>query len=169
VFLGPYSASLCPSNVLLAVFCQALDRAEASGKVGPALQAIDDAWMQSAQLKTYGEAVADALRASNMPEGEKSRKLERWLSQADKLPNQEARVLAAELGVEVFWDWDLPRTREGFYRFQGSTKACIARGIGKSVCPSAVCSAFRPSQPVVRGEAPLCMSVPVRSCACDSV
>ncbi|GAQ84562.1 isocitrate lyase [Klebsormidium nitens] len=108
---------------------QALDDAEASGKVGAALQAVDDAWMQSAQLKTYGETVADALRASNMPEGEKARKLDRWLSQSDKLSVFDARVLANELGVEVFWDWNLPRTREGFYRFRGSTKACIARGV----------------------------------------
>jgi isocitrate lyase len=28
----------------------------------------------------------------------------------------------------VFWDWNLPRTREGFYRFRGSVAAAVVRG-----------------------------------------
>jgi isocitrate lyase len=28
----------------------------------------------------------------------------------------------------LFWDWDLPRTREGFYRFRGSVDAAVVRG-----------------------------------------
>ena len=30
--------------------------------------------------------------------------------------------------TDLFWDWDLPRTREGFYRFQGSVTAAVVRG-----------------------------------------
>lgn len=30
--------------------------------------------------------------------------------------------------TDLFWDWDLPRTREGFYRFQGSVAAAVVRG-----------------------------------------
>jgi isocitrate lyase len=42
----------------------------------------------------------------------------------------EARRLAAKAGVEdAFFDWDLPRTREGYYRFDGGIRACVARGI----------------------------------------
>ena len=45
------------------------------------------------------------------------------------LSNEQGRELAAKLGVtDLFWDWDLPRTREGFYRFQGSVTAAVVRG-----------------------------------------
>lgn len=37
-----------------------------------------------------------------------------------QLTNREARVIAKEIcGGEVKWDWDLPRTKEGYYHFQG--------------------------------------------------
>ena len=41
-----------------------------------------------------------------------------------------ARKLAGKLGVEkVFLDWDLPRTREGYYRSEGGIRPCVARGL----------------------------------------
>lgn len=55
-----------------------------------------------------------------------------WMNYAsyDKcLSNEQGREIAERLGlVNLFWDWDLPRTREVFYRFQGYVKAAIVRG-----------------------------------------
>lgn len=63
---------------------------------------------------------------------EKTRRLNEWMnhSKFEKcLSNEEARDVAAKLGLQnLFWDWDLPRTREGFYRFKGSVDAAILRG-----------------------------------------
>lgn len=108
---------------------EVLTAAQAAGKSGGELQAIEDQWMASADLRLYSDAVGDAIRRTNINEGEKSRRLDHWFAQVDNLPHGQAKELALKLGAgDVFWDWDLPRTREGFYRFQGSTKACIARG-----------------------------------------
>jgi isocitrate lyase len=42
---------------------------------------------------------------------------------------EQGREIAERLGLNnLFWDWDLPRTREGFYRFRGSVDAAIVRG-----------------------------------------
>lgn len=36
------------------------------------------------------------------------------------LSNREARAVAKEIvGEEVGWDWDLPRTKEGYYHYRG--------------------------------------------------
>lgn len=36
------------------------------------------------------------------------------------ITNREARVIAKEIaGSEVKWDWDLPRTKEGYYHYKG--------------------------------------------------
>ncbi|KAI8854747.1 Pyruvate/Phosphoenolpyruvate kinase-like domain-containing protein [Chytridium lagenaria] len=43
--------------------------------------------------------------------------------------NAEARLLAKAHGVDPFWDWDAPRVREGYYRYEGGTKACTSRAI----------------------------------------
>ncbi|KAF8094079.1 hypothetical protein N665_0370s0014 [Sinapis alba] len=104
----------------------------AVGKNGPALQAIEDQWLSSARLMTFSDAVVEALKRMNLSENEKSRKVNEWLNHAryeNCLSNEQGRELAAKLGVtDLFWDWDLPRTREGFYRFQGSVTAAVVRG-----------------------------------------
>ncbi|EOA31852.1 hypothetical protein CARUB_v10015079mg [Capsella rubella] len=104
----------------------------AVGKNGPALQSIEDQWISSAGLMTFSEAVLQALKRMNLNENEKSRRVNEWLSHAryeNCLSNEQGRELAAKLGVtDLFWDWDLPRTREGFYRFQGSVEAAVVRG-----------------------------------------
>ncbi|KAG2317443.1 hypothetical protein Bca52824_020565 [Brassica carinata] len=73
---------------------------------------------------TFSDAVVEALKRMDLSENEKSRRVNEWLHAMQLKPQ-----LAAKLGVaELFWDWDLPRTREGFYRFQGSVTAAVVRG-----------------------------------------
>ncbi|CAM8953064.1 unnamed protein product [Rhodiola kirilowii] len=109
-----------------------LAQAMAAGKTGAELQAIEDNWIATAQLKTFSECVADALKRMNLGEDEKRRRLNDWAnySSFDKcMSNEKGREMAERLGLNnLFWDWDLPRTREGFYRFQGSVNAAIVRG-----------------------------------------
>jgi isocitrate lyase len=39
------------------------------------------------------------------------------------LTNREARVIAKDIiGSEVKWDWDLPRTKEGYYHYKGGNE-----------------------------------------------
>lgn len=109
---------------------QVLDEATKAGKVGLELQAVEDAWLSKASLCLYSEAVAAEIQKLSISQQEKSRRLSLWNTKVTQLSHQDAIDLASNLGAgSVFWDWDLPRTREGFYRFQGSTEACIARAI----------------------------------------
>nr|CAD1819171.1 unnamed protein product [Ananas comosus var. bracteatus] len=107
--------------------------ATAFGKNGAELQAIEDEWLTTAQLKTFSDCVKDAIIAVNhVSNDEKLRKLNEWsnYSSFDKcLSIERGREIAERLGVKnVFWDCDLPRTREGFYRFKGSVAAAVVRG-----------------------------------------
>lgn len=96
--------------------------AQAAGKVGDDLQAVEDNWVKNAGIKLYRNAVADALKAKGKPVAD-------WLSKSEFLSNPEARQLAKSLGVDIYWDWDLPRTREGYYRYQGGTRCAINRAV----------------------------------------
>ncbi|KAH7295724.1 hypothetical protein KP509_27G062400 [Ceratopteris richardii] len=107
-----------------------LNEATAAGKSGAELQAIEDSWMAKANLRLFKDVVADKIRLMAISEAEKKRRLDEWFGKVDTLSYYEARAMGERLGAgNVFWDWDLPRTREGFYRFQGGTHAAIARGI----------------------------------------
>ncbi|XP_068334373.1 isocitrate lyase [Pyrus communis] len=109
-----------------------LAEAMAAGKTGAELQAIEDNWTSMAQLKTFSECVTDAIKAMNLGEHENRRRLSEWMSYSSPekcLSNEQAREIAEKLGLKnLFWDWDLPRTREGFYRFKGSLMAAVVRG-----------------------------------------
>ncbi|WCJ37585.1 Isocitrate lyase [Euphorbia peplus] len=102
-----------------------------NGKTGAELQALEDNWIAMAKLKTFSECVMDAIKNMNVGEDEKSRKMNEWMncSSYDKcLSYEQGREIAERLGVNnLFWDWDLPRTREGFYRFNGSVMAAVVR------------------------------------------
>ncbi|KAH8484207.1 hypothetical protein H0E87_028587 [Populus deltoides] len=109
-----------------------LAEAVAAGKTGAELQAIEDNWLAMAQLKTFSECVMDTIKSTNIGEYEKRKRLNEWTNHSsyDKcLSIEQGREIAERLGLNnLFWDWDLPRTREGFYRFRGSVDAAIVRG-----------------------------------------
>lgn len=109
-----------------------LSEAMTAGKNGADLQSIEDNWLSMAKLKTFSDCVVDAIKESNANEIEKRRRLNEWMNHSsfDKcVSNEQAREIAERLGLpNLFWDWDLPRTREGFYRFKGSVMAAVVRG-----------------------------------------
>lgn len=116
--VGATNPNLEPLSVVMT-------RAEQEGKSGAALQAVEDEWISKAGLKRYGTAVADVLIQAG-----KRKQAEEFLSKIHFKSNTEARAIAKnEYGVEIFWDWDLPRVREGLYRYEGGTEAATSRAI----------------------------------------
>jgi isocitrate lyase len=104
-----------------------LQRAEASGVQGAALQKVEDDWVAKAGLKRYGVAVADELKKIN-----KGALADKFLAEIRFKSNADARAIAKSYGVEIYWDWDACRVREGLYRYEGGTEAAISRSIAFS-------------------------------------
>ncbi|KAJ3193101.1 Isocitrate lyase [Irineochytrium annulatum] len=113
------------TNPSLRPLAEVMDAAQAAGKLGAALAKVEDDWIASAGLKLYSAAVAEALLSSTNPRKEALAK--EFESRAATMSNPEARKLAKSMGVDPFWDWDSPRVREGYFRYEGGTKACVAR------------------------------------------
>jgi len=119
--LGATNAGIQPLNDLMIA-------AEAAGKNGPDLQAIEDAWNEKAGLKLFDEAVADTINAG--VHVNKAQLLKEYTSQSKGKSNSEARAIAKGLtGVDVHFDWDSPRTREGYYRYRGGCSCAVNRAI----------------------------------------
>jgi isocitrate lyase len=93
------------------------------------LTAIRQVWAEKAGLKTYAEAVAEAIPARLQSKGKLSLSVEQWRKFANSVSYAEARERAKSLGIEIFWDWDLPRTPEGFYQVTGGRDMAVARGL----------------------------------------
>ncbi len=93
------------------------------------LAGIRQVWADKARLMTFADAVAESMEAGRKSKGKSTMSVDRWKKLANGLSNAEARERAKSLGVEVFWDWDLPRTPEGFYVISGGRDMAIARGL----------------------------------------
>lgn len=105
-----------------------------STNIEPLLDAISDryleAWQAAAGLETYGEAVADAMTFLTS-EGESfDMTVEEWNAFAKKASHWEARQRAAELGIQVTWDCELPKTPEGYYQIRNGIGYAIAKSLG---------------------------------------
>lgn len=118
---GSTNPNLQPLNDLMVA-------AEAAGKNGDDLQAIEDAWVKQANLKLFSEAVIDSINAG--VHVNKKELIEQFKKQSAGKSNAEARAIAKGLtGVDVYFDWDAARTREGYYRYQGGCETAINRAI----------------------------------------
>jgi isocitrate lyase len=120
--LGTTNPKLQPLNELLIAGLNA-------GKTGSELQAIEDEWTVSSGLKTFAEAAIQAIQAANLGPRTKA-VIAKFTADVKGKSNPEARAIARGiLGTEVFWDWDNPRTREGYYRLQGGIECGINRAV----------------------------------------
>lgn len=106
---------------------EVLDKAQSENRSGDELSRIEEDWTREANLKTYPQAIYDVIKDSNKPN--KEQLLREWNDRAYGLSHKDAKKLAKSWGIEIFWDCDLPRTREGYYRYQGGTKCAINRAV----------------------------------------
>jgi isocitrate lyase len=119
--LGSTNPNLQPLNDLMIA-------AEQAGKTGAELQAIEDKWTEQAGLKLFNEAVIDTINAG--VHINKKELAAQFLKDVKGKSNAEARAIAKAItGVDIHWDWDSPRTREGYYRLKGGCDCAINRAI----------------------------------------
>jgi isocitrate lyase len=103
---------------------ETLYRMELQGVSGEKIAEIEAEWVAKHKLVTFDEAVVEALKAESAPQS----KIDEYLSSAAIRSNSEARALAKEiLGRDIFFSWDVPRTREGYYHFKAGMPAAIKR------------------------------------------
>ncbi len=88
-----------------------------------------DAWQEAADLKTYGQAVADVI-AFRVSQGESfDLSAEEWLAFSRRASWYAAREKARALGIDVTWDCELAKTPEGYYQVQGGLEYAIAKSL----------------------------------------
>ncbi|KAF8079082.1 isocitrate lyase [Lyophyllum atratum] len=107
---------------------QVLSEAEARGASGAEVDQLEKDWTASHQMVTFdqGWSVQKAIDKSSI--GNKDEAYKSYLSAVAGKSTNERRAIATDiLGESVFWDCDLPRTREGYYHYTGGVEAAIKR------------------------------------------
>lgn len=104
-----------------------MTKAEASGILGPDLQAVEDQWIAKSNLRLFSDVLVDALAKK----GASKAKQDQLRSKVAHASHKKAMAIAKEFGIKdvPYWNWDSPRTREGYYRYQGGTQCAINRAV----------------------------------------
>ncbi|KAI1333711.1 isocitrate lyase [Xylariaceae sp. FL0016] len=120
--LGATNPQLQPLNDLMLA-------AERAGKSGEELQGIEDAWLAQAGLKRFDEAVVEIIeKTAGLPD--KKGLVAQYRKESKGKSIAEARAVAyGILKTDVYFDWEAPRTREGYYRLKGGCDCAINRAI----------------------------------------
>jgi isocitrate lyase len=111
---------------------KALTKAESEGVTGPRLQEIEDNWIEHAKLKLFPDILAEAYAKHARPH---ATMLAQFKESVSRVSYDDAIRLATSAPYSLpkhalpYWNWDTPRTREGFYRYQGGTECAIHRAI----------------------------------------
>ena len=88
-----------------------------------------EAWEEEARLKTFGEAVAEVMQF-RATEGEPvEMSVDEWQRFAAHASLYEAREKARELGIDLEWDCEVPKTPEGYYQVRGGIPYAIAKSL----------------------------------------
>ncbi len=88
-----------------------------------------ESWQADAGLKTYGQAVADALAAQAEDGAEPAMSADDWRAFAATASWRAARRTARSIGVDPWWDAEMARTPEGYHQVAGSIDYAIAKSL----------------------------------------
>ncbi|KAK4102325.1 isocitrate lyase and phosphorylmutase [Parathielavia hyrcaniae] len=108
---------------------------EARGAPGAEIDAFEAAWVKDTKLVTFDEAAVAHLQAHGDASADKITQQYTSAVAADRDMGVGARRKLAEslltpLGCPpVYWNWDVPRTREGFYHFRAGMPAATKRAL----------------------------------------
>ncbi|MBK8937705.1 MAG: isocitrate lyase family protein [Polyangiaceae bacterium] len=104
-------------------------RSGADAALDPVFDRLVDEWQARADVKTYGEAVADEMRFL-LSEGVQVPMTEaEWLAFARRASFFEIRERAKEMGVDVQWDCEHAKTPDGYYQVRGGIDYAIVKSL----------------------------------------
>lgn len=98
---------------------------EVSGASPAELASIEAKWLEAHPLVTFDECAERALADAGKSD---SIQAYRYASAGRSL-DESRRIAESFLGREIFFDWDAPRTREGYHRICGNKNMALKRAL----------------------------------------
>ncbi|KAF6833110.1 isocitrate lyase [Colletotrichum plurivorum] len=102
---------------------------EAKGAAGAEIDAFEANWVKGTKLVTFDEAAVAHMQKEGVSQDKIDSYLETVQSQRDLGITQRCKLANERTKTPVFFSWDVPRTREGFYHFRAGMEAATKRAI----------------------------------------
>ncbi|KAM6484762.1 methylisocitrate lyase [Trichoderma sp. SZMC 28011] len=108
---------------------ETLQAMEAKGATGAEIDVYEAKWVKNSRLVTFDEAAVEHMQR----EGVDQAKIDAYLSAVAEdrdMGISRRRHLASEYTkTPVYFNWDVPRTREGYYHFRAGMEAATKRAL----------------------------------------
>lgn len=112
-----------------APLAETLQRMEMEGASGPEIDEFELDWVKRHKLVTFDEAVVQHLESEGASEATINEYKTKVRENRDWSVSQRRALANTLTKSAVFWSWDIPRTREGFYHYQSGEAAATKRAI----------------------------------------
>jgi isocitrate lyase len=107
---------------------ETLQNMEAAGAPGKEIDAYEAAWVKKHKLVTFDEAVVQHLEKESASQSTIDSYLTETRSNPDFSLLKRRKVADKYTKTPVYFNWDIPRTREGFYHYKAGMAAATKRG-----------------------------------------
>jgi isocitrate lyase len=88
-----------------------------------------DVWQAEADVRTYGEAVAESMAFLRSEGVQFPMTEEEWLAFSRRASFYEIREKARSMGVTVAWDCEHAKTPDGYYQIRGGIEYAVAKSL----------------------------------------
>ncbi|EEQ91644.2 isocitrate lyase [Blastomyces dermatitidis ER-3] len=108
---------------------ETLQRMELDGASGPEIDQFESQWVKNHKLVTFDEAVEQHLKSEGAAQSSIDDYKKQVTANRDMSINERRELAHKYTKSPVFWSWDIPRTREGYYHYRAGNAAATKRAI----------------------------------------
>lgn len=108
---------------------ETLQAMEQSGAKGSEIDAFEAQWVKNTKLVTFDEAAVEAFKARGVPQSDIDAYLAHTAENRDLSITKRNEYAQRFTDSPIFFSWDLPRTREGYYHYRAGMTAATKRAI----------------------------------------
>ncbi|KAI0436521.1 isocitrate lyase [Xylaria telfairii] len=113
----------------VAPLAETLQQMEANGVSGAEIDAFEAKWVKSHKLVTFDEAAVEQMRAQGVAQGQIDGYLAAVSADGSIGITRRRELANALVQKPIAWNWDVPRTREGYYHYQAGMEAATKRAL----------------------------------------
>lgn len=102
---------------------------ELNGASGAEVDAFESDWVKNTKLVTFDEAVVAAFQKRGVEESDIDTYLQHTSQNRDMSVTKRQELAQRFTDAPIYFSWDIPRTREGFYHYRAGMGAATKRAI----------------------------------------
>ncbi|KAI0427991.1 isocitrate lyase family protein [Xylaria sp. FL1042] len=113
----------------IAPLAETLQEMEANGVSGAEIDAYEAKWVKTHKLVTFDEAAVEQMRAQGVTQDNIDGYLATVAADSNLSITRRREIANALVQKPIAWNWDVPRTREGFYHYRAGMEAATKRAL----------------------------------------